>query len=60
MIQAPCKDCQERHMNCHSSCQKYIDFRKQRDLANDSRRKDVELRAFDISRARKYKTRKSK
>ena len=25
-LQAPCKDCEERHPLCHSTCQRYIDF----------------------------------
>ena len=28
-ISAPCKDCPDRHMACHSSCQKYISYREQ-------------------------------
>ena len=28
--QSPCKDCQDRHMGCHSTCQLYIDY----DVAN--------------------------
>ena len=26
MIQAPCKDCSDREIGCHSSCRLYIDF----------------------------------
>ena len=26
MIQAPCKDCSDREIGCHSSCRRYIDF----------------------------------
>lgn len=22
----PCKDCQERHLHCHSECQRYIEW----------------------------------
>lgn len=25
---APCKGCTERHRKCHSSCEKYIEYRK--------------------------------
>ena len=28
MIQSPCKDCPNRHLKCHSECQKYQDYRK--------------------------------
>ena len=26
---SPCKDCSERFLKCHASCQKYIDFQKE-------------------------------
>ena len=26
-IQAPCKDCQDRHVNCHSTCERYKEYR---------------------------------
>lgn len=29
--QAPCKDCENRHMGCHSSCQLYLDYKKRND-----------------------------
>lgn len=29
MITAPCKDCAERHIGCHSSCEKYQAFHKE-------------------------------
>jgi hypothetical protein len=28
---APCKDCPERVLGCHSTCEKYIAFREERD-----------------------------
>lgn len=27
-IQAPCKDCAERHLNCHGSCSKYAEYQE--------------------------------
>lgn len=26
MIVAPCKDCPDKHMKCHSECEKYKEF----------------------------------
>ena len=34
MIKAPCKDCPDRKQGCHSTCEKYIAFRKERDELN--------------------------
>lgn len=28
---APCKDCEKRYLGCHSSCDDYISYRKDRD-----------------------------
>ena len=25
---SPCKDCEERHVGCHSECEKYIEFKR--------------------------------
>lgn len=25
---APCKDCKDRNVGCHSTCQKYIEFQR--------------------------------
>lgn len=25
-LEAPCKDCKDRKLNCHSSCKKYLDY----------------------------------
>lgn len=30
-MQAPCKDCDHRYYLCHSECQPYLAFRKERD-----------------------------
>jgi len=27
-IPSPCKDCPERHIACHGSCEKYADYKK--------------------------------
>lgn len=30
-IASPCKDCEERHIGCHSECERYADYRKRID-----------------------------
>jgi hypothetical protein len=34
MNKAPCKNCPNRKVGCHSTCQKYLDFRKEVDKIN--------------------------
>lgn len=40
---SPCKDCLERSATCHSTCEKYIDYRKQKDDEMMRRRAQCEL-----------------
>lgn len=35
MLNAPCKDCPDRHYLCHSTCEKYLEFRRQKDALSD-------------------------
>ena len=34
---APCKDCQDRHQFCHSTCQKYSDWRNKLNEEHDAK-----------------------
>ena len=36
MNKAPCKDCPDRQVGCHSTCEKYLTFRKKRNELNES------------------------
>lgn len=39
---APCRNCADRNISCHSSCEKYVDFRKQLDDFNIKLKKQKE------------------
>lgn len=43
MLNAPCKDCPDRVVGCHSTCEKYIAFRKYRDELLERRTKEARL-----------------
>lgn len=43
--QCPCKDCQERMVGCHSSCQKYKNW-----SAENSRIREEEIKKKNLSR----------
>lgn len=45
MLKAPCKDCTERHMNCHADCIKYKNWRAEYD---EYARKIAEKQRADI------------
>lgn len=35
----PCKDCKDRHINCHADCEKYIEAKQEHDKQQDEIRK---------------------
>ena len=37
---APCKGCTDRYEKCHSSCEKYQEFRRKQDIYNKVVRKE--------------------
>lgn len=42
MIQASCKNCEERYIGCHDKCERYIKFRAQRTEDNEKKKKYAE------------------
>jgi hypothetical protein len=54
MISAPCKDCAERHVLCHSTCDAYISYKKQLELlrTEDRRRREIESTTYILKRKR--------
>lgn len=43
-LQAPCKDCEGRHVGCHSECRLYIDFNNKCQKDRDKRAERSEER----------------
>ena len=43
MIKSPCFGCENRHISCHSECEKYVQYRKYREKSYEERRKMVEF-----------------
>lgn len=50
MNKAPCKDCPDRRVGCHSTCEKYLAFRKERDELNEKTYKQKEVEYADYTR----------
>ena len=53
MINAPCKDCIKRQLGCHSTCQDYKQFRKERDFVNQQRRQQQLIEQAHIDSIRR-------
>lgn len=51
---SPCKDCTQRHPNCHSACADYIDWKKEYNKVKEAQAKWMEtqsnMRAYEVSR----------
>lgn len=47
---APCLNCENRKLGCHSSCEKYIKFDTERKKIREIRLKENELRDFNRER----------
>lgn len=54
----PCKDCQNRKVGCHGSCEAYKEFQRSREAALAAKQKDVDANTYCIeSRLRNKKAR---
>ena len=42
-MKAPCKDCPDRHELCHMECERYLEYRKERDRMNEDRKAEKQL-----------------
>lgn len=53
-IGSPCKDCQKRHPNCHSTCPGYLEYKKTREEIYKKRAEayavDPELKVYKRKR----------
>ena len=40
---APCKDCKDRHVGCHSKCEKYLEYKKELQKAKHREKIDKKI-----------------
>jgi hypothetical protein len=59
-----CKDCDKRHLHCHSECESYIQAKKELDERNEQIRKTKEqqntITSYIVDEVRKNTKRKHK
>ena len=48
-ILAPCKDCPDRYVGCHSKCEKYLSFRKKLNEHNKKTREELRIQKASYS-----------
>lgn len=49
-LKAPCLNCPDRKEGCHSKCKKYIQFRKELDIINETEQKRKQTNQVFYSR----------
>jgi len=54
-MKSPCMNCEERTFYCHSVCEEYLAYRKERDRINERRRAENNKRYQYINHKKKYK-----
>ena len=55
-MSTPCKDCQDRVLGCHSTCEKYIEFSKNNNKLYEERLIEQRLKSFVFDNVnKKYK-----
>lgn len=48
-VAAPCKGCTDRFIGCHGKCDRYIDWRANKDVENHLEREERKARQFSES-----------
>lgn len=54
-MEAPCKDCKDRKLLCHSKCELYKAFREYQDECNKARKAHNEFAGYKVNRKRRNK-----
>lgn len=64
MVTQPCKDCLDRHIGCHSTCDRYAAFlrenKEQKDAIKAIRAETVQLLNFDPKFAQTTKCKRNR
>lgn len=59
MVSAPCKDCKDREVGCHSKCNRYLKFKEELKVIKEKEREDFMIyEYYSYSRARRGVKRK--
>lgn len=59
-MKAPCKDCNERCLNCHSVCEEYFQYRREIMKASVAKYNDSNHKAYVSEACRRMKKRGNK
>ena len=48
LVKAPCYNCEERCIGCHSICERYAEFRAYKDMIGKEHAKNVDENSFHL------------
>ena len=46
-MKTPCYQCQDRHVNCHSECERYAKYHEKLKVWKDKENADGEMRSYN-------------
>lgn len=59
-MNAPCRECKDRHSGCHSKCKLYLEWKakhdKEKELINAGRANNWLINSYRVDGKKKYKT----
>ena len=59
-MKAPCKDCSERCLNCHSDCEEYFKYRREIMKASVAKYNESNHKSYVSEACRRMKKRRNK
>lgn len=60
MIKAPCKGCWDRKLGCHGRCERYAEFRKKLEKANEQLIAENEIDRYIVQNSIKRSAKKQR
>lgn len=58
MKNVPCRYCETRVLGCHDRCEKYLEYKRERELINQARRDEIDVDAHVVDVVRNQKKRR--
>lgn len=54
-MKAPCKDCPDRQLDCHSKCERYKAYQEEREAYREKKKQATMADCYIIQKVRKLK-----
>ncbi len=54
-IKAPCKDCEDRKLRCHSTCERYLDFKAKNEKRLEEKHKQSIMDSYALNKSARFR-----